>query len=199
MHSVRAGGAAKLARVCPRHASGAGRSWRACQGTAEKSAALTCCDRAERPCLWRVPSRAPCRYECEIEDLLKERTGALPGGQPGCRFVWAALCKPCFQHRPLPCVPPPAWHALPRHAHVSAPRPCPRAHLSCSAAGGKEDELRKVAYGRYKSVSPSAFGLGGRKAIAVVRAAGERGSPASTGGGRRVQLWQRCSGCGLPG
>ncbi|KAL4444953.1 hypothetical protein ABPG77_004003 [Micractinium sp. CCAP 211/92] len=48
--------------------------------------------------------------------------------------------------------------------------------------GGKEDELRKVGYNKYKSVSPSAFGLSGRKAIAVVRAAGAiTGSSGGTG------------------
>lgn len=48
----------------------------------------------------------------------------------------------------------------------------PHSTPCCLLAGGKEDELRKVGYNKYKSVSPSAFGLSGRKAIAVVRAAG---------------------------
>jgi len=38
--------------------------------------------------------------------------------------------------------------------------------------GGKEDEYRFVKFGRYKKVSRSAFGIDGKKTIAVVRTAG---------------------------
>lgn len=37
---------------------------------------------------------------------------------------------------------------------------------------GKEDELRFVKFKRYKNVSPKAFGLGGKKTIAIVRTSG---------------------------
>ncbi|KAL4448020.1 hypothetical protein ABPG75_005239 [Micractinium tetrahymenae] len=59
---------------------------------------------------------------------------------------------------------------------------CELEELLKQRTGGKEDELRKVGYNKYKSVSPSAFGLTGRKAIAIVRAAGAiTGSSGGTG------------------
>jgi hypothetical protein len=70
-------------------------------------------------------------------------------------------------------------------------------HRLCCAvlSGVQDDQVRKVGLSRYSRVSRTAFGLNGKKRIAVLRAGGAilgEHLPASSGCGAKL------SGCSLP-
>lgn len=49
--------------------------------------------------------------------------------------------------------------------------------------GGKPDQVRKVGLRKYASVSPSAFGLSGKKRVALLRTSGAIVGASASGGG----------------
>ena len=109
-------------------------------------------------------------YECELEELLKQRTETEEGkelrkvrGGLGMAGAGGVASFDAGQHSGVGGVRDRmGWHGCRQGASCSSSRPGPSSHLQL-----------QVGYRKYSRVSPTAFGLsGGRKAIAVVRTAG---------------------------